>query len=167
MATVPQGFLRYHVLRLLNEKPMSGSEIVQEIKKQTDGCWKPSPGSIYPLLAWLRDEEYIRKLPEQEDEMKRYTLTEEGKILFENYAKRSHEFPEKFRFFATSMWFQFNPEKTQGLREATRRLATAVWSLRVRLERECSEAKLNEAREALEEAAKKIEGITKNSKEDT
>ena len=161
LAAVPKGFLRYYVLRLLNEKPMSGSEIMQEIEKQTDGCWKPSPGSIYPLLAWLQDGGYIKESSEKEVGMKRYTLTEQGKTLYEGYAKRRREFPEKFRFFAPPMWFQFYPGKAQELREATRRLALAVWNLRDRLQQKYSQTEANEASEALEEAAKKIENITK------
>jgi DNA-binding PadR family transcriptional regulator len=39
MAMVPKGFLRYQVLKLLNEKPMSGSELMSEIEKQTEGRW--------------------------------------------------------------------------------------------------------------------------------
>ena len=37
IAAVPKGFLRYELLRLLSEKPMSGSEIMTEIEKRTDG----------------------------------------------------------------------------------------------------------------------------------
>ena len=36
MASVPKGFLKYSVLKLLNEKPRSGSEIMSEIEKQSD-----------------------------------------------------------------------------------------------------------------------------------
>jgi DNA-binding PadR family transcriptional regulator len=64
-AAVPKGFLRYELLRLLNEKPMSGSEIMTEIEKSTNGYWKPSPGSTYPLLAWLQDKGHIKDAPEQ------------------------------------------------------------------------------------------------------
>ncbi|MBS7627233.1 PadR family transcriptional regulator, partial [Candidatus Bathyarchaeota archaeon] len=49
-AMVPKGFLRYKVLKLLKEKPMAGSEIMGVIEEQTGGYWRPSPGSIYPLL---------------------------------------------------------------------------------------------------------------------
>jgi len=80
-AAVPKGFLRYYVLKLLNEKPMSGSEMMSEIEKQTNGCWKPSPGSIYPLIAWLQDQGHIKEAPEQEAGIKRYTLTEQGKTF--------------------------------------------------------------------------------------
>jgi len=40
-------------LILLNEKAMSGSEIAEEIEYYAD--WKPSPGSIYPLLSSLQE----------------------------------------------------------------------------------------------------------------
>ena len=164
MAAVPRGFLRYYVLNLLNKKSMSGSEIMQEIEKQTEGCWKPSPGALYPLLAWLQDKGYIKEAPEQEVGMKHYSLTEQGKALFEEHLKRRREFPQRFQFFAPPMWFQFHPEKAKELREATRRLALAIWNLRDRLQQKYSEPGAKEAKEALEEAAQKIENIAKRLK---
>ena len=62
-ATVPKGFIRFHVLRALNEKPMSGSELMEKIEKHAGGFWKPSPGSIYPLLSSLQEHGYIKELP--------------------------------------------------------------------------------------------------------
>ena len=55
---------------------MSGSELMEEIEKHTGGHWKPSPGSIYPLLSWLQDNGYIKELP-SENGLKRYELTQE------------------------------------------------------------------------------------------
>jgi hypothetical protein len=78
-AGVPRGLLRFYVLKLLNEKPMSGSEIMEEIESETDGRWKQSPGFIYPLLTWLQDKGYTEKLPKEESGIKRYALAEEGK----------------------------------------------------------------------------------------
>jgi len=62
------------------------------------------------------------------------------------------------------MWFQFHAEKAKELREATRRLALAIWNLRDRLQQRYSEPGANEAAEALEEAAQKIENIAKRLK---
>ncbi len=84
MAMVPKGFLRYKVLRLLDEKPMSGSEIMVEIERQTEGRWKPSPGSIYPLLSWLQDKGYIKEAAEQEAGIKRYALTDKARASCKN-----------------------------------------------------------------------------------
>lgn len=70
-AMVPKGFIRYQVLESLGENPMSGSEIIDEIESKTNGRWKPSPGSIYPLLAWLQDNGHVKELPVEQSGMKR------------------------------------------------------------------------------------------------
>jgi DNA-binding PadR family transcriptional regulator len=165
MAMVPKGFLRYHVLKLLDTKPMSGSEIMSEIEEKTNGCWRPSPGSIYPLLAWLQDKGYIKEVEEKEVGIKRYTLTSKGKTFLEEHEKRREELRKRFEHFGPGpafmgpMWFEFYPEKAKELRKATKNLAIAVWNLRDKLRRECSEEAVEDARKVLEEAAKKIEEI--------
>jgi len=171
MAMVPKGFLRYHVLKLLSEKPMSGSEIMGEIEKLTNGHWKPSPGSIYPLLAWLQDKGYIKEADGQETGVKRYTLTEQGKAFLQEHIKTREEMRKRFRHFGPGpgfmgpMWFEFFPEKTKELLKASKDLAIAIWNMHDRLRREYSEKAVEEARKALEEATKKIEDITEKLKE--
>lgn len=142
MAMVPKGFLRYEVLKLLNEGPMSGSELMGEIEKQTDGYWRPSPGSIYPLLSWLQDKEYVKEAGEQEAGTKRYTLTDQGKAFLEEHVKKREELRKRFRHFGPGpgfmgpMWFEFYPEKAKELRKATKGIAVALWNLRDKLRRE-------------------------------
>jgi len=164
-AAVPKGFLRYFVLKMLNEKPMSGSEIMSEIEKKTSGCWKPSPGSIYPLLDWLQEEGYIKETAEKEAGIKRYSLTDKGKTFLEEHIKKREELREKFRFFVPHFlelpWQDFYPEKTKGLAEARRKLAKTMFDFHSKLEEKYSENAIVEAKEALEEAARKIEEITK------
>lgn len=165
MAMVPKGFLRYKVLRLLDEKPMSGSEIMVEIERQTEGRWKPSPGSIYPLLSWLQDKGYIKEAAEQEAGIKRYELTDQGKSFLQEHIKKRDEIRKRFEHFGPGpgfmgpMWFEFYPERAKELRRATRDLAVAVWNLRDKLRQNYSEEVADEARKALEEAAAKIENI--------
>lgn len=45
-----RGLLAYYVLNLLSNKKMYGKQIIDHITNMTRGSWKPSPGSIYPLL---------------------------------------------------------------------------------------------------------------------
>jgi len=171
MAMVPKGFLRYKVLKLLSEKPMSGSELMSEIEKQTNGNWKPSPGSIYPLLAWLQDKGYIKEAAEQESGIKRYMLTEQGKAFLEEHVRTREELRKRFRHFGPGpgfmgpMWFEFYPEEAKELKRATKDLAIALWNLRDTLREEYSEKAADEVKKALEEAAKKIEAITKKLRE--
>jgi len=170
MAMAPKGFLRYRVLKLLNEKPFSGSEIMSEIEKQTDGHWIPSPGSIYPLLAWLLEKGYIKEVAEQNTEMKRYTLTEKGNALLQEHIKTYEELRERFRHFRPGpgfmgpMGFGFYPEEAKELRKATRDLAIALWNLNDRLRRKYDEKVAKEATKALEEATVMVEEITKKLK---
>lgn len=51
-----RGDVRTAVLALLNEEPMHGYRIIQEITERTNGLWRPSPGSVYPTIAQLEDE---------------------------------------------------------------------------------------------------------------
>jgi len=169
MATVPKGFLRYYVLKLLSEKPMSGSELMNEIEKRTDGRWKPSPGSIYPLIAWLQDKGYAKEVLEQEAGIKRYTLTDEGKAFLEEHVKRREELRRRFGFFMPPFlgfpWFNFYPEETRELVKAGKKLVVASFNLLDSLRKKYSEEVVTEAKEVLEQAAEKIDEITKKLKE--
>ncbi|MBS7615637.1 PadR family transcriptional regulator [Candidatus Bathyarchaeota archaeon] len=170
MATVPKGFLRYQVLELLNEKPLSGSEIISEIEKKTNGSWKPSPGSVYPLLAWLQDNGYIREVPSEESGIKRYTLTDKGKQLLEEQRKMRKQFHTGRKFFVPplfgSLWLRIPPEEANDVREAFRRLFKAFFSLGMSLEEKFSEQALNETLKVLNETAKRLEEINKRLGED-
>ena len=165
MAAVPKGFLRYYTLRLLNEKPMSGSEIMSEIEKQTGGHWRPSPGSIYPLLAWFQEKGYSAEVPQQEPGVKRYTLTEQGKKFFEEHVKRKKELRRKIAFFVPPFLgprlLSYKSERVRHIVKAGTKLLKSSWILLDNLREEYSEDAVTRATEILEEAAKKMEEIAK------
>ena len=73
---VPRGLLRHLSFQFLREGPMSGSEIVDKIEEYTD--WRPSPGSIYPLLSHMQEEGLIEVHEDQDSTLKRFELTEAG-----------------------------------------------------------------------------------------
>jgi DNA-binding PadR family transcriptional regulator len=164
-ASVPKGFLRYHVLRLLKDKPMSGSEIMREIKKRTNGRWKPSPGSVYPLLAWLQDSGYTKETPKKEKGIKRYMLTEKGEKFFKEQTKLSEKLRRKLKFSASmpfgGFWFGPHYEKLHEIREPGKRFVRALFNLRMALEDNLTEQAINEVKEFLNSTAEKIEEISK------
>ena len=165
---VPKGFIRYHVLEALSEKPMSGSELMDEIEKHTGGFWKPSPGSIYPLLAWLQDNGYIKELP-SENGLKRYELTESGKSLLEEQKKIRKKFREVGFLpapFFDSLLMKIPPEKTIAIRNSMRRLAITFFQLGSILQEKFSEQALNEALGAVDETSRKLEEINEKLKGD-
>jgi len=164
-AIVPKGFIRYQVLELLSEKPMSGSEIINKIEKRTNGHWKPSPGSIYPLLSWLQDNNYVKELPVEEGDMKRYMLTDKGKALLEEQRKIKMKFRKEARFmpppFLGGLWFRIPPERTIKLRESMHRVFSAFFELGSNLEEHFSERVIEEMRKVLDETAEKLEEINR------
>jgi DNA-binding PadR family transcriptional regulator len=166
-AMVPKGFIRYHVLEALNEKPMSGSEIMEGIEKRTGGFWKPSPGSVYPLLAWLQDNGYIKELP-TENGLKRYELTSSGKALLEEQEEIRKKVREEVGFlpapFFDNFLMKIPPEKTVEIRGSMRRLAIALFHVGNMLQENFSEQALNEALNAVNEVSRKLEELNKKLK---
>ncbi len=164
-AMVPKGFIRYHVLEALSEKPMSGSELMDQIEKHTGGTWKPSPGSIYPLLSYLQDNGYIKELP-TDNGLKRYELTPSGKTLLEEQAKVRKKFREEAGFvtepFFDKFFMKIPAEKSAQIRASMKRLAVSSFKLGHTLTDNFSEQALNEALSTLDEASRKLEEI--NSK---
>lgn len=71
------GGLKTWVLYTLNERPKNGAEIMDAIEAMSYGSWRPSPGSIYPMLNKMVEEGLIRK---REDG--RYEAVNEG---YDNY----------------------------------------------------------------------------------
>jgi DNA-binding PadR family transcriptional regulator len=66
--------LRVWVLNLLERGPMNGVEIMEQMDRMTMGWWRPSPGSVYPLLEQLEREKLVTKGDDG-----RYRLTEEAR----------------------------------------------------------------------------------------
>jgi DNA-binding PadR family transcriptional regulator len=161
-AMVPKGFIRYHVLEALSQKPMSGSELIEDIDKHTGGCWKPSPGSIYPLLSWLQDNGHIKELP-VENGLKRYELTESGKALLEEQKKIRQHVREEVGFlpapFFDNFLMKIPPEKNAEIRESIKQLAITFFKLGSALQEEFSEEAVDDALKVVNEASRKFEEI--------
>jgi DNA-binding PadR family transcriptional regulator len=170
---VPKGFLRYQLLKMLSEKPMSGSEIMSELEKQTNGYWKPSPGSIYPLLAWFQDGGYIKEADVKEPGIRRYTVTAQGTKFLENESKSREQIDEGLRHLGSSpgffgpTWFGFDTEDARELRTIARDFRRAIRDLFHELKREYSKEAVEEAKKAIEDVTKQIQDITKRMQDRT
>jgi len=165
-ATVPKGLLRYYVLRLLKQRPMSGSEIMEEIRDETDGRWKPSPGSVYPLLGWLQDNGFTKGIPSEEAGMKRYTLTEKGEKFLQEQTNLKERLEKKLEYLVPELlsgfWLSSHPEKLRRLREPTRRFIKALLNLRMAVDKNPSEQALARVGELLERTTEEIEEVNSN-----
>lgn len=87
---VKRGTLKLMVLSSLAEKPMYVYEIIKSIYNKTQEFYKPSPGSIYPVLRALIREGLVevREL----DGKKIYKLTEKGLEKYNQIKKETKDF---------------------------------------------------------------------------
>jgi len=161
-ACVPKGLLRFYVFKLLKDKPMSGSEIMEEIEEQTGGRWKPSPGSVYPLLTWLRENGYAEELPREVTGIKRYMLTEKGAKFFEEHANFEDKLQKKVApmgpmFF---LWIDPHSKKLIKIQEPIKQFVASLYNLWVALRENLTEQALNEVEQFLDESTEKIGKLT-------
>jgi DNA-binding PadR family transcriptional regulator len=161
-ASVPKGLLRFYVFKLLKDKPMSGSEIMEDIEEQTGGRWKPSPGSVYPLLTWLRENGYAEELPREVTGIKRYVLTEKGAKFFEEHATFEDKLQKKVApmgpmFF---LWIDPHSKKLIKIQEPIRQFVASLYNLWVALRENLTEQALSEVEQFLGASTEKIEELT-------
>jgi DNA-binding PadR family transcriptional regulator len=97
--------LRIIVLKHLAEKPRAGYGLIKDIEECTG--WKPSYGSIYPLLENLKTEGLIEV--EEEGKKKIYHLTKDGKAEVKKLEKLQssmiEQMQEKMKLMAHMIGF--------------------------------------------------------------
>lgn len=73
-----RGDARIIVLKVLNERPMHGYEVMKEISEMFGGMYTPSAGMVYPTLQWLEDEGLVSSLEEKVGK-KTYRINDSGR----------------------------------------------------------------------------------------
>jgi len=92
ISRVPRGFTRYYVLYIIEERPMTGKEIIDEAERRSEGAWRPSPGLIYPLLGRLLRDGLIEEARDG-----RFTITPEGRLALKNHANFQRQLERQLR----------------------------------------------------------------------
>jgi DNA-binding PadR family transcriptional regulator len=83
------GRLRLYLLKLLEESPRHGYDVIRLLEDRFMGLYAPSPGTIYPRLQRLEAEGLVTQ--SQEGGRKVYQLTDAGR---EELASRREELAE-------------------------------------------------------------------------
>lgn len=78
------GDLRWVILALLEEQARHGYELIKELEERTGGAYRPSPGVVYPTLALLEDEGFVRQAG-GETGRKLYEINDEGKAELDKH----------------------------------------------------------------------------------
>src|ERR1700746_3947379 len=83
------GRLRLYLLKLLDEAPRHGYEVIRLLQDRFMGVYSPSPGTIYPRLARLEEDGLVTH--DEVDGRKVYNITEKGR---DELRSRSDELDE-------------------------------------------------------------------------
>lgn len=101
MQPMIRGFLKYYILKLLSEESLSGYGLMKRIEEET-GFWKPSTGSMYPLLQMLEEQELVThegggSTAGSKGDRKVYSLTEQGRAALAKAHQAKAEIFESLR----------------------------------------------------------------------
>jgi DNA-binding PadR family transcriptional regulator len=149
-----QGDLTYVILRLLDEKPRHGYEIIKELEERFGGAYSPSPGTVYPTLTMLEDMGYARA-QQEEGGKKIYEITPEGKAYLAENRTTVEDIFDRIAEFGSSFFSGAMMEVNHAFKD----LGRATYTTAPRHSRDAE--KLRKIKEVLERAAKEIEEIGK------
>lgn len=89
------GEMKFVILKLLNEKPRHGYEVMRALEEKFGGHYTPSAGTVYPTLQLLEDEGYVRVV--ETEGKKVYHVTPEGARYLEEHRDLLDEILDRVR----------------------------------------------------------------------
>jgi DNA-binding PadR family transcriptional regulator len=147
------GRLRLYLLRLLDEEPRHGYEVIRLLRDRFMGVYAPSPGTIYPRLSRLEDEGLVTH--DEENGRKVYRITEAGREELRSRGAELDELEEELSESVSDIAREFGEDvraTVRSLREELTRAAREVRQTERDTAREAAEAAREQAKEAREQA---------------
>jgi len=135
-----RGYMKVLVLDLLRE-PMHGYGIMAELEERYG--IKLSPGTVYPILSYLRKRGLIEVVERGDRERKSYIITEKGLKYLEEHSEELEEVKKRMR--AYRLFLELGGDE---LREAFKELFKSA--------NELTEGQKEELRETFKEFARRI-----------
>lgn len=152
-----QGDLKYVILRLLEEKPRHGYEIIKELEDRFGGAYSPSPGTVYPTLTMLEDLGYA-KAAQDEGGRKVYEITPEGSAYLKEHSTTVDSIFDRIARFMEG----FLDAPMMEVNGAFRRVARSAYGQASKNVNDG--ARLQRIREILDRAAAELEQLEKGEK---
>jgi DNA-binding PadR family transcriptional regulator len=86
--------LQLLILKLLEDRPRHGYEVIKELEERSKGFYVPSPGMVYPALTYLEELEHATV--EASGTRKLYSITAAGLAHLEANRSRANEIFKQF-----------------------------------------------------------------------
>jgi DNA-binding PadR family transcriptional regulator len=110
------GRLRLYLLKLLEESPRHGYEVIRLLQDRFMGVYSPSPGTIYPRLARLEEEGLVTHVVIKGKKI--YSISDKGRAELERRLDELAELEEEI----TASAQQFAQGVQQDVRQTVRSL---------------------------------------------
>ena len=143
------GRLRLYLLRLLDEEPRHGYEVIRLLRDRFMGVYAPSPGTIYPRLARLEEEGLVTH--DEENGRKVYRITEAGREELRSRGDELDELEEELSASVSDIVREVREDVRDTVRSLREELTRAAREMRG-AEREQTQQARDAAREAAEAA---------------
>jgi DNA-binding PadR family transcriptional regulator len=143
------GSLRLYLLRLLDEEPRHGYEVIRLLRDRFMGVYSPSPGTIYPRLARLEEEGLVTH--DEVDGRKVYRITEAGREELRSRSDELDELEEELSASVSDIVREVREDVRQTVRSLREELTWAARESR-RMGRDAGADVREQARQAREEA---------------
>jgi DNA-binding PadR family transcriptional regulator len=145
------GDMKYVILKVLKDKPMHGYEVMKALEEQTHGCYKPSPGTVYPTLQWLEDESLVKS--DEVEGKKVYSITDAGLEFLEQNKSTVEDIFDRVEETIDSIFTDPIPDITRLVGKLVGQAYRSAWKLRE------DEERRRKVTEILEQALKDLEGV--------
>jgi DNA-binding PadR family transcriptional regulator len=123
------GDLRLWLLKLLDEQPRHGYEIIAGLEEQSLGVYSPSPGTVYPRLQALEQEGLVEVVREEEGR-KVYGLTEAGREELEARRPEIRQLGERLARSAREIARDIREDVKASVRDIRREILEAARDVR-------------------------------------
>jgi DNA-binding PadR family transcriptional regulator len=143
------GSLRLYLLRLLDEEPRHGYEVIRLLRDRFMGVYSPSPGTIYPRLARLEEEGLVTH--DEVDGRKVYRITEAGRDELRSRSDELDELEEELSASVSDIVREVREDVRQTVRSLREELTWAARESR-RMGREMASDVREQAKQARDEA---------------
>jgi DNA-binding PadR family transcriptional regulator len=143
------GSLRLYLLRLLDEEPRHGYEVIRLLRDRFMGVYSPSPGTIYPRLARLEEEGLVTH--DEVDGRKVYRITEAGREELRSRSDELDELEEELSASVSDIVREVREDVRQTVRSLREELTWAARESR-RVGRDVAADVREQARQARDDA---------------
>ena len=156
------GRLRLYLLRLLDEEPRHGYEVIRLLRDRFMGVYAPSPGTIYPRLARLEEEGLVTH--DEENGRKVYRITEAGREELRSRSDELDELEDELSASVSDIVREVREDVRDTVRSLREELTRAAREMRG-AEREAKDQARDQARSARESAREAAEAARERARQ--